>query len=62
MSKKIKSKQDISSVAHAPDAPAIAEVDLAITVIELAKAKKFTEAAMAIEIAVRRAYQVEGAA
>lgn len=55
-------KKDIQSVSHAPDSPPIAETDLSVTVIELAKAKKFIEAAMAIEIAVRRAYQVESAA
>lgn len=51
---------DINSDVYV-DRPLIAETDLQVTVVELAKAGKFEEAAMAIEIAVRRAYQVEGA-
>lgn len=54
-------KSDIESEVYL-DRPLIAETDLAVTVQELVKAGKFSEAAMAIEIAVRRAYQVEGAA
>lgn len=54
-------KNDIESDVYL-DRPLIAETDLSVTVIELSKAGKFSEAAMAIEIAVRRAYQVEGAA
>lgn len=54
-------KSDIESDVYL-DRPLIAETDLAVTVQELVKAGKFSEAAMAIEIAVRRAYQVEGAA
>jgi hypothetical protein len=51
---------DINSEVYL-DRPLIAETDLSITVLELAKAGKFSDAAKAIEIAVRRAYHVEAA-
>ena len=54
-------RNDINSELHAPGVPIIAETDLSVTVIELVKAGRFTDAAKAIEIAVRRAYQCEGA-
>lgn len=52
---------DINSVAYDEGAPEMAEIDLAITVQELCKAGKFADAAKAIEIAARRAYQCEAA-
>lgn len=52
---------DINSDVYL-DRPLIAETDLSVTIVQLAKVGKFEEAAMAIEIAVRRAYEVEGAA
>jgi hypothetical protein len=52
---------DINSEVHL-DRPLIAEEDLSISVLSLCKAGNFTGAASAIELAVRRAYEVEGAA
>lgn len=52
--------KDINSEVYL-DRPLIAETDLSVTVIELTKARKFVDAAKAIELAVRRAYQVEAA-
>jgi hypothetical protein len=52
---------DINAEVHA-ERPLLAEEDLSISVIQLAKAGNFTGAAAAIELAVRRAYEVEGAA
>lgn len=54
-------KADINSEVHA-ERPLIAEEDLSVSVLQLAKAGNFVGAAAAIELAVRRAYQVEGAA
>lgn len=53
--------KDINSEVY-EERPIIAETDLWITVRELCNAKHFNDAAKAIELAVRRAYQVEGAA
>lgn len=52
---------DINSELYV-DRPLIAETDLSVTVQELCKAREFEKAAMAIELAVRRAYQMEAAA
>lgn len=53
-------RADITSEVYAGQ-PLIPETDLAVTVQELCKAHQFETAAAAIEIAVRRAYQVEAA-
>lgn len=52
---------DPTSLAHDPDPEPIAETDLGITVKAFCGVGKFVEAAQAIELAVRRAYRVEGA-
>lgn len=52
-------RADINSELHAEGVPLIAELDLSVTVQELCKAGKYGDAAKAIELAVRRAYQVE---
>jgi hypothetical protein len=54
-------RADINSDLHAGDQPLIALTDLSVTVQGLVKARQFDTAAAAIEIAVRRAYAVEGA-
>lgn len=52
---------DINSEVHA-DRPLIAEEDLSVQVLALCRAQNFDGAAAAIELAVRRAYECEGAA
>lgn len=52
--------KDINSEVY-EDRPLIAETDLSVTVLNLCQAGKHEDAAKAIEIAVRRAHQVEGA-
>lgn len=54
-------RADINSELHAEGQPIIALTDLSVTVQGLVKAHQYETAAAAIEIAVRRAYQVEGA-
>lgn len=52
---------DIHSDLYADGVPIIAETDLSVTVLGLCRAGQHADAAKAIELAVRRAYQVEAA-
>lgn len=52
-------RADINSDLHTDGLPLIPLTDLSVTVQELCKAHQYGTAAAAIEIAVRRAYQVE---
>lgn len=54
-------RADINSDLHTDGVPLIPLLDLSVTVQELCKAHQYGTAAAAIEIAVRRAYQVESA-
>lgn len=53
--------KDVNSDIYA-DRPLIAEDALALVVSDFCRARNFQAAASAIEIEVRRAYKVEGAA